>query len=667
MNQNPSAVRLSWRASLPKYEQDAAFERMLAFVKEYATVVDEVALFDSVTHHLYIPLADYGPRMELVHQRMDALRDAGVSSVGINVLTTLGHINEAWDTMPRLPFQPMIGHDGSVSTGCACPNSEGLREYVRGKYTLAAQAGPDFIWVDDDIRMQNHGVAYACFCPICLQQFAQLTGRTYTREQLVQALSDPECADVRQAWVELNIRSIESLMGEVEQAIHRVNPNIVTGLMTAGPGWTTYSGMAFERWMRALKATKMRPGGGFYSDASRLEILDKAFDVGRQRAAKPASITDCQYELEDFPYQSLKKSATSVMHEGTMALASGLNGIAFNALGMWEGALDDFVPIARQAQQVRPMWEALVQHCQDLPTAGLWVTWTPQLMARRKVYAGENWFASDRRYEFTRAHVLTQIGLPLTAEAVPSGASVLFGRVIEAFDDDELRAMLARGVLMDSEALDVLTARGLGALAGVRITRRIDNGAMERFTEDALNGPHAAEVRDARIEFWGDARGMADVLAPIAPGVRVLATMEDYFRRPIGPCVTAYENELGGRVVVCGYAPWMFVHSSAKCTQLQNAADWITHEKLPVRIDETLPISPIVRANEAATRGALVLLHHGLESVERATLHVRAACKDVRMVTPAGVQPLQAIPEPGGWRITLEHLQPWTTICLLWG
>jgi hypothetical protein len=640
---------------------------MLAFVKAHAGVVDEVALFDSVTHHLYIPLTDYGPRMAMVHQRMDALRGAGVGSVGINVLTTLGHINEAWDTMPRLPFQPMIGHDGSVSTGCACPNSEGLRAYVRGKYTLVAQAGPDFIWVDDDIRMQNHGVAYACFCPICLERFTRLTGRIFTREELVQALSNPESNAVRRAWVELNIRSIESLLGDVEQAIHQVNPHIVTGLMTAGPGWTTYSGMAFERWIHALKATKMRPGGGFYSDASRLEVLDKVYDVGRQRALKPEGITDCQYELENFPYQSLKKSVSSVIHEGTLALAVGLNGIAFNALGMWEGALDDFTPIARHAQQVRLVWDTLVKHCDGLPTVGLWVTWTPQLMARRTVHPGENWFTTEKSYDFPRAHVLSQIGLPLSVETAPGGASVLYGRVIEAFDDDQLRAMLAHGVLMDSSALDVLAARGLGALAGVRIARRIDNGAMERLSGDALSGPHVSEVRDARIEFWGDARGMADVLEPTAPGVRVLATMEDYFRRPIGPCMTAYENQLGGRVVVCGYAPWIFVHSSSKRTQLLNVADWITYGKLPVRIDETLPLSPIVRANEDTTRGAVVLLNHGLEPIDMATLHVRASCTNMRMITPSGTQPLTTLAEPGGWQVTLAHIQPWSTLCLLWG
>ena len=47
-----------------------------------------------------------------------------------------------------------------------------MRAYVRAKYELVAKACPDFIWVDDDIRMHHHGVAFGCFCPTCLAQFA---------------------------------------------------------------------------------------------------------------------------------------------------------------------------------------------------------------------------------------------------------------------------------------------------------------------------------------------------------------------------------------------------------------------------------------------------------------------------------------------------------------
>ena len=171
--------------------------------------------------------------------------------------------------------------------------------------------------------------------------------------------------------------------------------------------------------------------------------------------------------------------------------------------------------------------------------------------------------------------MLAEIGLPLCVDR-PGEATILYGRVAEAFGDDELRTMLSGGVLMDSTALEVLTGRGLGHLAGARIARRLDNGAMERFTGDPLNVRLCRRVARRAHRILGRRTGHGGRARTDRAETRTLAQMEDYFRRSLGACMTAYENELGGRVVVLGYAPWMFVHSVAKRAQLQNAADWIT-------------------------------------------------------------------------------------------
>src|SRR5262245_27324316 len=135
MTNSPDKLKLAWRIGLAHYETDEAFRRLLVVLRDYRSIVDEVALFETITHHQYIPLDVYAPRMELAARRMDALRAAGVPSVGINVLCTMGHVNEAWSFMPPLPFQRMVGHDGTVTTGRACPNTREMREYVRAKYT----------------------------------------------------------------------------------------------------------------------------------------------------------------------------------------------------------------------------------------------------------------------------------------------------------------------------------------------------------------------------------------------------------------------------------------------------------------------------------------------------------------------------------------------------
>jgi hypothetical protein len=393
--------------------------------------------------------------------------------------------------------------------------------------------------------------------------------------------------------------------------------------------------------------------------------LDKAFDMGRQRTLLPATVTDLQYELENFPYAGLLKSVGTMMHECTLALAVGLNGIAFNALGMWTPHSDRYAAIPRAAARLRPLWERLVAHTHGLPTAGLWTAWTPHLLARRQVRPGEEWLAGSRQHHHTTANILAQIGLPLGVDQPAATGTVLFGRMAEAFADADLRAMLAGGVLMDGTALEVLEQRGLGQLTGVRLRERRENGVMERFTDDPFNTPFAGERRDARIEFRGDARGMGDVLEPVAANVRVLATMEDYFKRPVGPCLTAHENELGGRVVVMGYAPWMFLQFPHKRHQLQNVVDWLTHGLAPVRIDEAVTLTPIVRLAPDRRRGAVILLNTGLDTLEQATLHLRVDARTVTLLTADGETPLASTLEPGGRRLALRQLPPWSTTILL--
>jgi hypothetical protein len=73
--------------------------------------------------------------------------------------------------------------------------------------------------------------------------------------------------------------------------------------------------------------------------------------------------------------------------------------------------------------------------------------------------------------------------------------------------------------------------------------------------------------------------------------------------------------------------PWMFLGSSAKRTQLQNAADWITRGRVPVR-----------------TEGEPRRLER--PGMKRA-------------------QPVSAVREPGGWRFTLRDLPPWSTVAVV--
>ena len=672
------SLKLSWRIGVPIYEEEQIFQKLVKFLSKYKDIVDEVTFFESLTHHLYFPLDEIQKRAELLRDRVAAMKSAGVPSVGINVLTTLGHLNEAWDFVPALPFQPTVGHNGAISKGCACPNTLELREYVRRKYTLFAEAAPDFIWIDDDFRMGNHGtgVAYGCFCPTCLKLFSKFTGQSFTpREELIAALNAPKEKKLRQDWIENNVRTLESLGRDIVSAIHAVNPEIKTGLMASGSIYC-YNGGELARVCSALKAEKYRPGGGFYMDNQPTGMIFKALDMARQCDEFPSAIRERQYELENFPYQTLNKSLSSLINECTLALAYGLNGIAFNSLhATGDSNLDIREPMMCEIRKARPFWEAITAQSDGLAGHGLWLAWSRKMLGKVDLHEGESWLDTNWGGDIGKAaDALGRIGLPLSAHRHGATVTVLAGRIAETFSDEELRQMLSGAVLMDGATLQILEQRGMGELTGVRIDKRWDNGVMERLTDDSLNSVWADSVRDGRIEFWGAfwfngrSGGLGDMLEPLSTEVKVLSKLESYFGKKLGPCTTAFENSLGGRVIVSGYAPWLFLGSEAKRTQLQNVLDWATRGQLAVRIEETVPLIPVVRLSQEKDRGVIVLLNAGFDIIKEATLKFSGPIMPVHLVSPDAKKILmKPVREKNGWSVKLKNFPPWRVKALLLG
>ena len=140
----------------------------------------------------------------------------------------------------------------------------------------------------------------------------------------------------------------------------------------------------------------------------------------------------------------------------------------------------------------------------------------------------------------------------------------------------------------------------------------------------------------------------------------MLADLEDYFGRQQGACLTAYENSHGGRVVVMGYAPWIFLHSVAKRQQLQNVADWVSRGRLPVRVDEPVRLVPVVRMSADGRRLAILLLNAGMDAIPTATVHLRSRATRVRLLAPeAKDRPVTLQREKTGGVLTLRNIPAW--------
>ena len=188
-------MKNAFRLGYNRYFDDKQFEENLAFVKENIDVIDELTLFVEYSHHGYWELSQQKEVARVLKDRMEKYRAAGVKSVGINVLATIGHLDESYDVLPKPPFQTMVGDDGQVSKSCLCINNAEYLAYIEERYKILAESAPDFIWIDDDFRIVWHGVTNPCFCSKCLADFSASAGNGAERIDFhfVFALRDCRC------------------------------------------------------------------------------------------------------------------------------------------------------------------------------------------------------------------------------------------------------------------------------------------------------------------------------------------------------------------------------------------------------------------------------------------------------------------------------------------
>ena len=649
-------LTLAWRFNSGLWERDEDFALLQAHLRKYPAATDEVVLFlPTGDHRAYEPLANTRRVLAIAAQRITQLRAAGIGKVGINVLSTLGHTDGPANTVPAMPFQAMVGPDGKASTACACPTDPKLRDYVGERYRLVAEVKPDFIWVDDDIRLCWHGAAgYSCFCPVCLAAF----GWDGSREELVAKLNTPTESVFRLRWSEFIAKSMNDLLA----VIRRAAGDVETGLMTCGYRAPMYGYHDIRQWLDTLDARRYRPGDGFWQDADQQDLLRKIFDVGMQVRQAGGRAPVVQYEAEGHPWTSLTRSAAMAATESEVSLFAGCNGIAYNYLP-WErmNSLAEYEPHFQILARRRPFWERLVRELAGTRWPGLWMAHTNQLFARRDVSAGENWFANDGSWPFETIG-LARLGVPVTPWREHACGTLLAERMAEGFSDEELQEILRGGVLLDARALQTLWERGLGELTGVRLGRQHLYETRETATAHPLNGADIGSQRDGHIGLGFLSAGQpAFALEPLEGGVEILSRLAAYGGAPVDPCFTLFTNKLGGRVAVASYAPWKILERAWKRRQMLAVCDWISGGRLPVVIEQHAWVMPFVRTNAQGRLVAVDFLNTSFD----ATGPLRVRCRNggpMARLTEAGTQPLPGRQEGNDWLVELPSIPAWSTL-----
>ena len=638
------------------------YRDLLALFEKHKGVTDEITFFTSFTHP-NLPIEEIKRRCDILVQRIAQAKALGYRS-GINVLSTMGHHEENLPNSLSGNYTPVTDIGGGVCRGSFCPNDPNLQQYVRQIYQYVAAANPDYIWIDDDVRLMGHmPLGLTCFCDHCLAIFEKESGTNYTRASLRAALtagSPKESTALRKAWLVHNRATITRLLTLIEQTVHAAKPGMPLGFMT---GDRFFEGYDFDRWAEALAGANQspvywRPGGGFYEDSTPSGMVGKSHDIGRQVSLLPPSVRSIQSEIENFPYQRLKKAAHITAVEAASHIGAGCSGAAFNVLSGNDEPLDEFEPLVARLLQTRAFYDLMARHLGRAQPIGIYTAWNKDQAAAGDFINHPGWAMSH----LGQGSQILETGLPAAYRAQAAAVTLLFVQSVAAMSPEEIRKALAGGVYTDVETLNLLNQLGFQELTGMAAEQPRPVDCIEEFTAHPLNEPFVKRQRDCRQSFYRVSGYVGYVLQKHDPKVETLARLVDYSGKELSSCSMAvYENKLGGRICVSGYYPWDHLHSLSKSAQMKAVMRWLSRDRLPAYVASYHKVNLWAREPNRG-RTAIALLNASFDTADGLDLAVATSAEEARVFDmQAKERVIRASNTTGPYRrFVLPAVEPWT-------
>ena len=629
---------IAFRIGVTTWMPEARFGEQMALFEKYKGVTDDVTFFTSETHPC-LPLPVIQERAKLLAKRMDQVRKLGYRT-GINLLSTIGHHNENLPNSLTGNYTPMTDIEGKICEGSRCPNDENMREHIKAGYQALAAARPDYIWIDDDVRLFGHmPIVAGCFCETCLKIYETESGKRHTRESLAAAFNTGTVEEKlrnRKLWLTHNRKTIARLFELIEKAVHAIAPTMPLGFMT---GERFFEGYDFDTWAKILAGPNhgevmWRPGGGFYSDEALVGLVGKSHEIGRQISVLPDAVVSIQSEIENFPYQRLKKAARTTALESAAHIAAGCTGTAFNVLQMYDEPLDEYEPLVAALHQARPFYDLMAKTLGRAKPQGLCAAWNKDSFAVKSLNAPD-WFGPDQGGSMiANASEIHELGIPAAYSLKDAQLTALTSEAPLALSEAEAKTILSRGVYLDGPALTRLNELGYGEYTGFTVARYHDKDCIEELLPHDLNRPVAGRNRDNRQSFlWWNVP--AAELIPAAPAAQPLSRLIDYGRKQVAACGSGvFENKLGGRVYVSGYFPWTYLQNYSKATQFKAVLRWLAKDTLLAYIASYHKINLWVREVDQGQLAA-ALINTTLDVGQNVEVMLRTANREISVYNMA--------------------------------
>lgn len=538
--------------------------------------------------------------------------------VSLQISNTIGHSSLHGTTeVTGFIWDSFVGSNGEISEKCSCPRDKRFLNYILETTGYYSSLIPDYVWIDDDIRMNNHSpVSYGCFCDRCMTDFNSKNDVNYSRNKLVTAIN--EDVAIRGMFIKFNQESLWGVVKAVCDGILPISQNSTIGIqMTTYPS-TTFNGDSFDFIMNKIleytgKPAAIRPGGGFYDDHKPRNVFKKGLKLSSATQRKTDEVEVSQAEIENIPHTFSGKSVKGTLLESAVYLAFGCTSLSYSAFmsqnekaAFYEGLLSG---LSRWGNFLRD-YEKLNRGTKN---GGAGIVFSRS--HNKKPGTLEMPFDWDG-YKGTDIFSMMEFGMALTWQSDNTPVTLLHFSEVDALSDDEIYEIFSKGVILDPWAVKKLNDRGLTELLNMDVEEFDIMDCCDKASNHLLNGEFGGQV-------WHNYYTMSNRPNPMIlhPKNKDIIVLGNFVQRRNNSVVRGIssiiqETSLGGKAAVFSYNPWTNYVNSARRHQIMEALELLSKRTFPIIMKTPAQAVVIPRVDDKNILISAMVINIGLDDIE---------------------------------------------------
>ena len=635
-----SAIRLR----KPHTDREEVWNGLREQFAKHRAGVDEVWFSTGIS---FPKMEEHRAAAKRLAKAADDLRKIGILP-SLQIQATIGHGDSflRYADNSGMTWQGFTSANRSVAKGCNCFRAPGFLAYMKEMSTLyAAAMRPYSAWIDDDIRIVNHGgPGWGCHCEYCLGKFAEKEGKKRTRKQLVEEMKTDAALAAR--WRAFAFEGEAELVRVIAEAVHAASPETRMCQQQPGRCFPEHRLLYEAHHAATGLPVGMRPGAGAYFDNDARAQIEKAYTLALQiDTIGPLPFIDriCP-EIESCPRSFACRTGQGVLLEALESLAQGMNSISALVMDAgfetpeWYGD-EILAPLARNA-------------------------------AMMKRYVALNEGAVRCGYGFAGDPPVQLLTGSLPLKPLIPGAHSDLARIVtttaakEAVEagKEAVAQLLAEDLLIDGAAAETLFKAGYGAEIGLAGFASAKGNLRERFLSVPVN--KGFKARETPVS------GQTLFLKPATGAVALSEYYSDANNAPLnlpGYAAVMFETKEGRRRVVFGthaFTAGLSKASGDRVMQLHRLADWASHGKSPVLLETPTRSFVQPRVRKDGSLASVVFINTSIGRTPSVRMRLRGvpanATKAVWSMFDAEDVVLDVTREGADTLVTLRPVPAWT-------